>query len=156
MLQAPDEWHEALSPLHQQVPHLHREGQDDLDLVEHHPFGRRVQAVGDVVHGVGQGHDVLPLDGRDEGAVQLVQHVVGVLVSPVLQVLELLAHLGQAGRIRVPESPGEQACRRGQVFRGAFQQVEEDHFAGSEPAGEGVQGHGFSEPGHCPSGLILA
>ena len=92
------------------------------------------------VQGMGQGQDVLPLQGRDEGAVQAIDDFMGDLVAHMLQVLHPPAHV----RPLLRPFPGhefllEQPGSLEQVAYGPFQQIEKDHFPGLEPSDQRIQ-----------------
>ncbi len=101
-----------------------------LDLVEQDQVDRLVHEVHDVVEPRGQAVDVLPVERRDEGAVDPPDDVVGGLVGGVLGV----AHPLRDGLavVTVAQHLGEQLGAVDQVAGGRGQQVVERRVRGTE------------------------
>jgi len=101
-----------------------------------------MKGIDHVIEGMGQGHDVLPLDGRDESLVQPVHDLAGQVIPDVFQVLHLAPQLGEPDGIAGADLQVEELRGLVGVGGGGFQKVEEDHLPGFEPAHQGIQGHG--------------
>jgi hypothetical protein len=113
------------------VGHGHGFGRRALDLEEDEPVGRGFDQVDDVVEARRERVDVLPVDGRDERRVQLLDDVVGDEVSLVLDLEDLPDH--PLGDLPPVHHFLEQAGPGADVLRGVDEQLEELLFSWEKP-----------------------
>ena len=78
-----------------------------VDLVEHDPVHGRVDQVKDVVEPADELVDILALEGRDEGRIELLDRRMGDLVPGVLDVLDLPGLLRDVAEILQQVLQGE-------------------------------------------------
>src|SRR5579884_568438 len=80
--------HQFLPDLDEDLPHLPGFRPDGLDPIDDDGIGGLLGQVENVIERGSQGVDVVPIEGRDEGAVEFADDVVGDLIPAVLEVAQ--------------------------------------------------------------------